>query len=139
MFNIDDMDKPIDVAGGDWVDNIPNHPGVRLKVRSRNYKPFSVAFDALLRSFGKKAAQAHNSPIYQKAAGELLAKHILLDWENAVQVSGKSAKHTPELAAKVLTSVDDRGMGQTFRDVVAYAAGVVADGYLEVAEDIAGN
>jgi len=139
MFNLDDMDKPIDLVGGEWVGEIPNHHGVRFRVRSSKYKPFSVAHDALLRSFGKKAAQAHSTPAYQKAAGELLAKHILLDWENAVQVKGKTAKHTPELALKVLTSVDERGMGQTFRDCVAYAAGVVADGYLEVATDIAGN
>jgi len=139
MFNIDDIDKPIDLAGGEWVNEIPNHPGVCFKVRSRNYKIFSVAHDSLLRSFGKKASRAHNSPIYQKAVGELLAKHILLDWENAVQVSGKSAKHTPELAQKILTSVDDRGMGQTFRDCVVYAAGIVADGHLEIAEDISGN
>lgn len=26
MFNLDDMDKPVDVAGGSWVDDIPNHP-----------------------------------------------------------------------------------------------------------------
>ena len=139
MFNIDDMDKPVDLAGGEWVGDIPNHPNVRFKVRSRNFKPFNVAHDALLRSFGKKAMQAHNSPVYQKAAGELLAKHILLDWENAVQVKGKSAPYAPDLALQILMSVDDRGMGQTFRDCVAYAAGVVADNHLGLADDIAGN
>lgn len=139
MFNLDDMDKPVDVAGGEWVSEIPNHPGVRLKVRSRNYKPFNVAHDALLRSFGKRATQAHNSPIYQAKAGELLAAHILLDWENAVQLGGKPAKYSKDIAVKVLTSVDERGMGQTFRDVVAYAAGIVADNHLGMAEDIAGN
>jgi len=139
MFNVDEMDKPVDIAGGEWVSDIPNHPGVRFKVRSRNFKPFSVGHDALLRSFGKKATQAHNSPLYQKAAGTLLAKHILLDWENAVQEKGKAAKYTPELALQILTSVDNRAMGQTFRDAVAYAAGIVADGYLEIAEDISGN
>ena len=139
MFNLDEMDKPVDVAGGEWIDDIPNHPGVRLKVRSRNYKPFNVAHDALLRSFGKRATQAHNSPIYQAKAGELLAQHILLDWENAVQVKGKPAKYSKDIAVKVLTSTDERGMGQTFRDVVAYAAGIVADNHLGMAEDIAGN
>lgn len=139
MFNIDQLDKPVDLEGGDWVGDIPNHPGVRFKVRSRNFKPFNVGHDALLRSFGKKATQAHNSPIYQKAAGELLANHILLDWENAVQLKGKPAPYDKELALKILTSVDDRAMGQTFRDAVVYAAGVVADGHLGIAEDIAGN
>ena len=139
MFNLEIMNEPVDVKGGEWVGDVPNHPGVRLKVRSRNYKPFNVAHDALLRSFGKRATQAHNSPVYQAKAGALLADHILLDWENAVQVKGKPAKYDKEIAVKVLTSVDDRGMGQTFRDVVAYAAGIVADNHLGMAEDIAGN
>ena len=61
----------------------------------------------------------------------------MLDWENAVQVKGKPAPYDKEIAVKVLTSVDERGMGQTFRDVVAYAAGIVADNHLGMAEDIA--
>ena len=57
----------------------------------------------------------------------------------AVQVKGKPAPYDKEIAVKVLTSTDERGMGQTFRDMVAYAAGIVADNHLGMAEDIAGN
>ena len=139
MFNMDDIDKPVDMESGEWVGDIPNHPGVRFRVRSRNFRPFSVAHDRLLRSFGKRAAQAHNSPEYQKAVGQLLADHILLDWESAVEVKGKPAPYAKDMAVKILTSTDERGMGQTFRDAVAYASGVVADRHIGLADDIAGN
>ncbi len=139
MFDLDLADKPVDLAGGEWVGDIPNHPGVRFKVRSRNYKPFTVAHDRLLRSFGKRAATAPSTPEYQKAAGALISEHLLLDWENAVKKSGKDSAYNRKLADQVLTSVDDRGMGQTFRDAVAYCAGVVADRHLGFAEEIASN
>lgn len=86
----------------------------------------------------KRQLQRITRPCIQ-AKGEVLADHILLDWENAVQVKGKPAKYSKDIAVKVLTSTDERGMGQTFRDVVAYAAGIVADNHLGMAEDIAGN
>ena len=139
MYNLDEIDKPVDVEGGEWVGDIPNHPGMRIKVRSSNYKPFTVAHDALLRSFGKRAMKAHNSPVYQAKAGALLAEHILLDWEDVVLVDGKSAKYSKAHALKILTSVADTNMGQKFRDEVAYASGIVADNLLGMAEDIAGN
>jgi hypothetical protein len=139
MFDLDLAEKPVDLAGGEWVGDIPNHPGVRFKVRSRNYKPFTVAHDRLLRSFGKRAAQAQNTPEYQKAAGALISEHLLLDWENAVKKDAKSVAYDRKVADQVLTSIDDRGMGQTFRDAVAYASGVVADRHLGMAEEIAGN
>lgn len=139
MFDLDLAEKPVNLADGEWVGDIPNHPGVRFKVRSRNYKPFTVAHDRLLRSFGKRAAQAQSTPEYQKAAGALISEHLLLDWENAVTKGGKSAPYDRKLADQVLTSTDERGMGQTFRDAVAYAASVVADRHLGLAEDIAEN
>lgn len=139
MFDLDTIDKPVNLADGEWIGDIPNHPGVRFKVRSNNYKPFKVAHDRLLRSFGKRAMEAISTPEYQKASGALLAEHILLDWENAVKKDGKPAKYDRKLADQILTSTDDRGMGQTFRDAVAYSASVVADRHLGIAEDIAGN
>ena len=139
MFNIDDMDKPVNLGDGEWVKGLPGHPGVELKVRTSNYKPFTSAHNALLRGFGRNAGKAMDSPEYLKAVGELLAKHILLDWKNAVHEKGKPLPYSEKLALKILTSVDDRAMGQTFRDAVTYAASAVAERLLGVAEDIAGN
>lgn len=138
-FNLDDLEKPVDLAAGEWVGDIPNHPGVRFKVRSKSFKPFDVAHNRLLRSYGKRAAQAVESPAYHAAVGKLLAEHILLDWDNAVTKGGKSAAYDAKLAEKILTSTDDRGMGEAFRDAVVFASGMVADRHLGLIEDAAGN
>lgn len=139
MINLDQIDAPVDLEAGEWVGDIPDHPGVRLKVRSRTYKPFVTAHDRLLRSYGKRAQQALREDAYKVAVGKLLTEHVLIDWDNAVQADGKSAKYDRKLAERILTSTDARGMGDTFRDAVAYCAGVVADRYLGTIEDVAGN
>lgn len=139
MFNIDNIDKPVDIAGGEWVGDIPNYPGVRFKVRSQNYRPFTVALQRLIRSFGKNAANAMSGPDYQAGAGKLLAEHILLDWENAVTKDGKPAKYDRKMADAILTSTAENGMGQAFRDAVAWCASTVAERMLGLIEDAAGN
>lgn len=139
MFDFDLADKPVNVNDGDWVGDIPNHPGVRFRVRSSAYKPFSAGHDRLIRSFGKRASQAHTTKEYQEGIGKLLAEHILLDWENAVSRGGEQQPYDKELALQVLTSVDERGMGKTFRDAVTYAASTVADRHLGLVDEIAGE
>lgn len=138
-FDLDNLDKPVDLAGGEWVGDIPNHPGVRFKVRSKNYRPFDAAHNRLLRSFGKRAQRAIDTPEYAAAIGKLLAEHILIDWENAVTKGGKPAAYDRKLAEQVLTHTGDTGMGAAFRDAVAYASGVVADRHLGQVEEIEGN
>lgn len=139
MIDLDQIDAPVDLEAGEWVGDIPDHPNVRLRVRSRTYKPFVTGHDRLLRSYGKRAQAAIRSDEYKEAVGKLLAEHILIDWENAVQTGGKPAKYDRKLAERVLCSIDERGMGDTFRDAVAWASGVVADRYLGYVEDVAGN
>lgn len=138
-FNIDVIDDPVDVVGGEWVGDIPGHAGMRLKVRSRAYKPFETAHNKLLRSYGKNAAKALEGDDYKSALGGLLVEHILLDWEKAITMGGKDAKFDPAAARKVLTSLDDRQIGETFRDAVSWCASQVADRHLGLIEDVVGN
>lgn len=138
-FDLDNIDKPVDVAGGEWVSDIPNHPGMRLKVRSKNYKKFETAHNKLLRSFGKRAVQAVEGPDYKKAVGELLAEHILLGWEKALTKAGADVPYDKKTAKAILTSIDERGIGESFGDAVAWAAGVVADRHLGLVDELVGN
>ena len=139
MFNLDQIDKPVNLAEGEWVGDVPGYPGARFLVRSNTYKPFEAAHNRLLRSFGKNVRNANSTPEYREKAGALLAEHILLGWENAVSKGGKPAEYDRELAETILTAVDDRGIGQAFRSAIDYCASVVADRHLGIAEDIAGN
>lgn len=139
-FNLDILDQEIDTSGAEWVDTVPDHPGVSFKVRSNNYKPFATANAALLRSIGAKTQEeAYATEKYQIGMGKLLAKHILTDWKNAVTVSGEYAPYSAELAEKILTSVDEVGMGAVFRLAVIRSANIVSERRLGFIEDAAGN
>jgi hypothetical protein len=66
---------------GDWID-IPDLPGVRLKVRSFHYGPFRIARDQLnqrlVRKYGREPIPADEA---SREYGRLYHEHILLDWE----------------------------------------------------------
>lgn len=138
-FDFDNLDKPVDVIGGEWVGDIPGHAGMRLKVRSRTFKPFETAHNKLLRGYGKNAMKALEGDDYKTALGGLLVDHILLDWEKAVTKGGKDAKFDKAMAKKVLTSVDDRQIGENFRDAVSWCATQVAERHLGMVDDLVGN
>lgn len=114
---------------GDWQE-IPDLPGVSLKVRSFNFPAYRVARDLLLqrmaRKFGRKPAPADES---EAEFGRLYAQHILLGW------SGFDVEYTPEVARDALTN-------PAFRDLrrhVEYAASQVGASEVEFLEDAVGE
>lgn len=139
MFDLDALDKPVDIAAGEWVSDIHGHPGMRLKVRSKAFKAFETAHNKLLRGFSTTISETLDSDEYNVALGELMADHILLDWENALASGGKPVAYDKALASKILTSVDDRRMGKSFRDAVAMASSSVMDRHLGIVDAMVGN
>jgi len=139
MFDLDLISKPVDLDAGEWVDNIPGHPGMRLKVRSKNIKAFETAHNSLLRGFSGTGAEILASDEYNTAAGKLIAAHILVDWENALVVKGKPVAYDRDLALKILTSLDNRKIGDAFRNAVANASAEVADRHLGIVKAVVGN
>ena len=71
--------------------------------------------------------------------GKLIAAHILVDWENALVVKGKPVAYDPAIALQILSSVDNRKIGDAFRNAVANASAEVADRHLGVVKAIVGN
>lgn len=138
-FNLDVAEKPVDLDGGEWVSDIPNHPAMRLKVRSSSYKKFDAAHGRLLRSLGRNAAKAMESKDYKAQVGKLISDNLLLGWEKAITQGGKDVPYSKEAAEKIMTLTDDRGIGDAFRDAVIYCAGVVKDRHLGIVEDLEGN
>lgn len=139
MFDLDLADKPVNVNEGEWVGNLPDLPGVRLRVRSNSFKQFDTEHGALIRSMGKNFRNEINKAPYQEGLGRLLAKYILLDWENAVKRDGVSQPYDKELATDLLTRVDERGIGKLFREAVGYASQTVADRHRGLVDEIAGE
>jgi hypothetical protein len=114
---------------GDWIE-VPELPGVRLKVRSFNFPAYRVARDLLLqrmaRKHGRKPAPADESEV---EFGKLYSAHILLGWE------GFDVEYTPAAARDALTD-------PAFRDLrrhVEYAASQVGASEVEFMEEAVGE
>jgi hypothetical protein len=120
---------------GDWVD-APDLPGVRLKVRSLEYKQYRIARDIkvqhLMRKYGRKPIPPD---VQTKEYGKLYADHILLDWEGLAEDDGKPVAFTKELALELLRDPEFRKL----TSAVEWAASQVAETEQEFLEASAKN
>lgn len=130
--------KPVDLAPGEWIDDIQDQPDLRLKVRSTNFKPYRVAITSISRRFGKRLKTPEGLVEFQAAIGKPLAEHILLDWQG-VKNGGVELAYSREVALAVLTADDDHGIGAEFRKAVEQAGDEVAKKLAESTEELAGN
>ncbi|WP_305096481.1 hypothetical protein [Croceibacterium aestuarii] len=137
-MDIGNLSKKVDLAEGDWIDEIPELDGIRLKVRSTNYKPFRVATAGLARRSGKKLNTDEGISDFTVATGKPLADHILLDWDGVTD-NGKPLKYDAKKALAILTAEDDFGIGAKFRRGVEWAGDQVAERIAEQANAAAGN
>ena len=145
-FDISKLNAKVDLAGGEWIDDISDHPGLRLRVRSSRFKPYRVALSAFYRANNKNINTDEGFVDAQADAGEYAAKHLLIDWDmskakgvNALTDDGRPVAYSPEVALAVLTADDDLGIGDEYRSAVAYAAGKVAERLLAKTEAASGN
>lgn len=118
---------------GDWVD-IPDLPGVSLKVRSFNYSPYRMARDQLLqrfaRRYGRDPVPAEES---YRADARLYADHILLDWRGLEDDDGKIVPIAD--AADILADPAFREL----HDHIRYAGTRLAQVEAEFVEDAGKN
>lgn len=137
-MDIANLSKKLDLNEGEWIDEIPDMEGVRLKVRSTNYKPFRVATAGLARRSGKKLSTDAGLADFTVNSGKPLAEHILLDWEGLTD-GGKPLKYDPVKALKILTADDDHGIGNAFRRAVEWAGDQVAERLSAATKEAEGN
>lgn len=145
-MEIGTLDKPVDLAPGEWIEDIPALPGVRLCVRSTNFKPYEVAIQGLARRSGKKLNTGEGLAKFHIATGKVLADHILIDWDlskaediAALTKNGKPLPFSKDNAVLVLTAADTHGVGKAYRNGVEWAGDQVADRVRERAAEAAGN
>ena len=145
-MDISALSKKIDLSPGEWIDNIPDHPGLRLKVRSARFKPYRVALSAFYRANNKAIQTDEGFVDAQPDAGKLSAEHLLIDWDmskakgpNALTSKGKPLSYSPEIAMAVLTADDDLGIGDEYRSAVAHAASKVAERLAATTKEASGN
>lgn len=114
---------------GEWIE-IPDLPGVELRVRSFNDPAYRIQRDQLLqrlaRKYGRKPVPGDESEI---EFGRLYAKFILLDWK------GFDVEYSADAAREALTDPAMRDL----RRHVEYAAGQVGTVDVEFVEEAAGE
>lgn len=137
-MDLSGISKKADLNDGEWVDDIPELEGVRLKVRSTNFKPYKAAVAGLARRSGKKLRTDMGVINFSIASGKALAEHILLDWDGVTE-KGKPVKFDQKKAVAVLTADDDFGIGDAFRRGVEWAGDSIAERISETAKEAAGN
>lgn len=145
-MEIGKLNDPVDLAPGEWVDDIPSLPGVRVKVRSTNFKPYETGIQGLARRLGKKMNTDQGMAQFNLATGKVLAEHILLDWDLSgadddiiITQHGQPLPFSADSALMVLTANDKHGIGKAYRNGVEWAGDRVAERLRERAKEAAGN
>lgn len=138
-FNFDAVHTPLDVESGEWVSDLPGHPMMRLKVRSFSYAPFFDAYNDLQMTAAEVGGDYRRSDEFKSSLGELMAKHLLLDWEHAWVHDGKDMPYDPDAAMSLLTLNDPRGIGTSFRQLVMISSNILVERHNGVVEAISGN
>lgn len=115
---------------GDWVD-IPDLPGVRLKVRGAAYGPYQAAKSIVEARWARQYGTRKPVPIdiSLRENGRLYAEHILLGWE------GFDEAYDEDRAREILIDPGYRELHEHIR----YAMQAVAQTEAEFVEDTAKN
>lgn len=122
---------------GAWVNDVPDLPGLRLKVRASNNADWRrlqmMLFDKLPRK--KKLSGRVDPDETDRIITQCLIDACLLDWDGLEDDDGKAIPYSKQMAEKLLMEPEYR----RFRDAVAWAANVVTDRTDADQKDAAGN
>lgn len=122
---------------GAWVGDIPEMGDLRLQVRGLRNADARRLRAKLLAAVPRD--QRANGRLSPAAADEIdarvLSETILVDWQNLTDENDAPLPFSREKALELLSNPDF----VVFRDAVAYAANVVAEGLADQAEADQGN
>jgi hypothetical protein len=108
---------------GDWVENIPDLPGIRIKARGTNNSDYRALEAKLVREIPRAERIEGVSPKEQdRIAGQLLLQTVVLDVEGLEDDDNKPLAYTRELGAKLLLDPEFR----VFQAGAAYAGSIIA-------------
>jgi hypothetical protein len=120
---------------GDWVE-IPDFPGVSLKVRSANSKAYSMQLSVLSQKFARKYGQRPIPPEDSlRGSGKLLARYILLDWKGLDDDVAQPLIYSADLAEELLTNPEYRKLA----NAVLWAAQRIAEAEVDELDDVIKN
>ncbi|BAQ18305.1 hypothetical protein [Methyloceanibacter caenitepidi] len=113
------------VESGQWVEDIPQMGGLRLKVRGLGSKTYQAAFARLSRAVPKAERQRDGTFVPEtviRIMGQAAHEAVLLDWDGITEGDGGEAvPYDKDRAYTMLTDPEWR----PFLDAVIWAAQVV--------------
>lgn len=112
------------IEQGDWVDGIPDLPGIRIKARGTNNADYRILEGKLVREIPRTQRAEGVSPADQdRIAGRLLVETVVLDIEGITEDDEVTPiPYTKALGTKLFLDPDYR----VWAAGAAYAGSVVA-------------
>jgi hypothetical protein len=109
---------------GDWVENIPDLPGIRIKARGTNNKDYRILEAKLVREIPRADRAEGVSPADQdRIAGTLLLETVVLDVQGLTEDDGKTPiTYSKALGRQLLLDPDFK----VFQAGAAYASSIIA-------------
>lgn len=122
---------------GDWVDGIPDLPGIRIKARGTNNRDYRILEAKLVREIPRAERAEGISPEDQdRIAATLLLETVVIDVDGFTEDDGTTAiKYTKDVGRAWLFDPDFK----VFQAGCAYAGSVVAQRKKDVAGTEAKN
>lgn len=128
LNEIRDVGRRIDQ--GAWVGDLPNLPGVRVRVRGL----FNASYNRLMQKMRNDYTpeQLRDEKVQDTIDINLTLDAILLDWDG-IEDENEQVPYSREVAQQLLTDPDM----DVFRRAVAYASSIVArEGQDKVKDDV---
>lgn len=125
------------IDDGVWIDDNPEAPGIRLKVRGWSSEKVQSLKSFKERRASRKERDASGNLVHAaqiRIIREVVAEAVLLDWEGLTE-GGKPVPYSKELARKWLTS----RTGDKFLGIVSEAATQVDNRLEDAAEELEKN
>lgn len=122
---------------GGWVKDIPEMPGVELRVRGNDCKEANKLRDALIDQIprSRRVGGKVNPKDRHEIATAVLHRVVLLDWRGIEDDHDQPEPYSKERALTYLSEA----RYQRFREGVIWAGNVVADQQKAAIEDDVGN
>jgi hypothetical protein len=138
---------PALIEQGDWIDDLPDMPGIRIKARGTGNSDYRKLEARLIRQIPREQRMHGLKPKdHDRIIGQLLLETVVLDVEGLEEEGPEEAgadaergstpiKYTRELGEKLLLDPEF----VRFRNAAAYAGEVVAQRRKTAAKDDAKN
>lgn len=118
---------------GQWVE-IPEWPGIRLKVRSIQSRDYQIQRGLLEQKLQKALGRQPTAPEWEPGLGKLIARYLLRGWEGFL-LDGKPLEYTAEIALAMFADRQWSGLEMQ----VVWASTRVGDRDAEFTQDAIKN